>query len=123
MSEVIQESTEQKPLLKKGVLYIGSEGLDHDVEQIKILLQKQDGKGVLLSVCPGNGQDRFFYRPDNKTEDVSKTVRKFLAITSVFGGQGAVQLIENEKDIPEQSSNLDDFFEVLSGKFKMFERK
>ena len=121
MSEMNPKSTEQIMQPKNDVIHVGFVDLAHDVEQMATLLQRPSTKGVVLNIWKGSEQGRSLYKPNGK-EDVTQVIRKFLAVISVFGGKADIKSVENEKDIPKNSTDFDGFFEILQEKCQMFSR-
>ena len=121
MAVIAQKSLEWTAEPKDGVIYVGSDGLEHDVEQIQTILRKPNAKGVVLNVWKSNGESCYLYKPHEASEDITKVMRKFLAIISVFGGRAALRAIEDEKNIPQPTTDFDRFFITMRNKSKVFD--
>jgi len=103
---------------------IGFADLSHDAEQIQGLLQNREAKGVLLNAWNGGVRSRCFYRPneaDGRIADITQTIRKFLAVTSVLGGRAELKVVENEKDIPKKAVDFEEYFKALREESRIFD--
>jgi len=109
----------EKQNSEQRTVYIGNGDLFDDVKKMRGLLEQPDVQGILIRSTDSRAEMRSIYRPTTPLpteKDVTKTLRKFLAVIAVIHGGAALTAVKDAKEIPPQTYNFDQLYQKLKEK-------